>query len=161
MRLDEEVFAVILAVTIVGSVLSVAMIIPRSSERFASLGLLGEDAKIGDYPREVFVGEKVKLNLYLANYMGYTALFMIQGKIGNGQIPINGTSLDVPPVLTKYIVLCNECNATIPVEVVFNEPWINQTLVFELYIFNSTLNEWNYTGIYVFLRLNVTSIGAW
>lgn len=161
MKLDEEVFAVILAITIVSSVLSIAMILPKSIEGFAAIGLLSEEGKIGDYPREVFVGEEVKLNLFVANYMGYSSLFMILGKVGYGRVPTNETPLEAPPIVTRYVVLCNKCNVTIPVEVVFNEPWINQTLVFELYRYDTSENKWNYTGLYVFLRLNITSLVLW
>lgn len=158
MRLSDEVLAVVVAITVVGSALSIAATLPRGSEPFTALGLLNEEGRIGEYPSEVFVGERVRLRLFIANYMGYTALFMVQGKIGYGDIPTNEAPLNSTPIMVKYIVVCNKCNATTPVEVVFDRPWTNQTLVFELYIYDSGRGLWSYTGRYVFLRLNAVEV---
>ncbi|MEM0261524.1 MAG: DUF1616 domain-containing protein [Nitrososphaerota archaeon] len=158
MRLNEEVFAVVVAISVVGSALSIALILPRGSEPFTALGLLGEERRIDGYPREVFVGERVRLWLSIANYMGYTALFMVQGKIGYGDTPSSGVPLNSTLIIVRRIVVCNKCNITIPVEVVFDRPWSNQTLVFELYIYDANRGIWSYTGRYVFLRLNVVEV---
>ncbi|MCS7127756.1 MAG: DUF1616 domain-containing protein [Sulfolobales archaeon] len=157
MRLNDEVLAVIVAISIVASVLGIALTIPRNPEPFTAIGLLNPDVKIGDYPREVRVGEEVSLNLYILNHMGYTGLFMYQGKIGYGKIP-SDEPLNVTPTLKGYVALCHTCNITIPIKTAFNEPFRNQTLVFELYMYDSKTNEWRYTGVYVFLRLNVTEV---
>ncbi|MEM4452082.1 MAG: DUF1616 domain-containing protein [Thermosphaera sp.] len=159
MILDEEVFAVILAMTIVGSAIGVALAIPRMDEPFTALGLLNEEGKIGEYPSTVFVGQEVKLNLFIYNHLGYTALFKYQVKEGDGEIPNEKSPLTGKKVLNEgFIILPHKENKTIPLTIVFRNPKLNQTLVCELYYYNPDSGLWEYTGRYVFLRLNVTEV---
>jgi len=155
--LDEEVFAVILGVTLLGSALGVALILPRSPEAFTALGLLNEEGVIGDYPSRVHVGETVKLHLFLYNHLGYTALFKYQVKEGDGEVPSEKIPLHDKTILTQGVILLRHGeNVTIPFTVVFAKPFTNQTLVCELYYYNPDSRIWEYTGRFVFIRLNVT-----
>ncbi|WP_440060225.1 DUF1616 domain-containing protein [Thermogladius sp. 4427co] len=158
MRLDEEVFAVILAIVVIASAIGIAVSIPRNTEPFTAIGLLNEKGLIGDYPRNVAVGSVVNLNAFVYNHLGYTALFRVDVKIGDGDIPTNTTPLNTTPVRRLYVMLGNDENATIPFSVVFDYPRINQTLVLELYLFSPDNKTWVYTGEYNFLRLNVTGV---
>lgn len=158
MRLNDEVFAVILAISVVFSVLGIALTVPRNPEAFTALGLLGEHNKTGGYPREVYVGVPLKLNIFVANYMGSTKLFMVKAKLGYGSIPSESTPLETPTLLEKFAVLCHSCNTTISVTLVLLEPFKNQTIVFELYMFNTKEKRWDYTGRYLFLRVNLSEV---
>ncbi|MEZ0393811.1 MAG: DUF1616 domain-containing protein [Desulfurococcaceae archaeon] len=155
MRLDEETFAVIVAISVVASAISVATIVPRNPEPFTALGILNSEGKIGDYPTSVSVGEPVRLYAFVYNSLGRAALFEVVAKVGNGSIPSESEPLNVTPVWKGYVALCNGANATLPVTVTFDRPFINQTLVFELYVLEEN-GTWSYTGRYCFLRLNVT-----
>jgi hypothetical protein len=50
-------------------------------------------------------------------------------------------------------------NATLPFNVTFTYPKVNQTLVLELYLYSPENETWLYTGEYNFLRVNVTGVG--
>lgn len=158
MRLNDEVFAVILALSVVSSVLGIAITIPRNPEAFTALGLLGEHERIGGYPREVYVGIPFELNIFIANYMGSAKLFMVKAKLGYGSIPSESTPLGTPTLLEKFVVLCHSCNTTIPMTMTLSEPFRNQTIVFELYVFDVKEKKWCYTGSYTFLRVNVSEV---
>lgn len=158
MILDEEVFAVIMAISIVASAVGIAMSIPRNPEPFTALGLLNEEGKIGEYPREVYVNRSFRLNVFVSNHLGYTTLFSVKAKLGRGEIPTNETPLNAPVLAEKYALLCHQCNITIPFELKLSEPARNETLVFELYQYNPARATWDYTGRYVFLRVNVTEV---
>lgn len=158
MKLSEEVFAVILALSIVSSTVGVAMVVPRNPEAFAALGLLDEYGRIGEYPREVYVGRPFKLAVFIANYMGSTRLFMVRAKLGYGEIPTESSPLDRPALLERFAILCHSCNTTLPVILTLSEPFRNQTIVFELYTFNTGEGRWDYTGRYTFLRVDVSEV---
>lgn len=158
MILDEEVFAVIMAISIVASAVGIALVIPRNPEPFTALGLLNEEGKIGEYPKEVYVNRSFKLHVFISNHLGYTALFSVKAKLGRGEIPTNETPLNTPVLAEKYALLCHQCNTTIPFELRLSEAARNETLVFELYQYNPGRGIWEYTGRYVFLRINVTEV---
>ena len=157
MIIDDEVLAVLTAIVVVACVVSAALLIPRSTEPFLALGLLGEKGKIGDYPKTVVAGEPVKLNVFIANYMGKAALLKVMAKISSkGNIPTNSTPLDVMPIWEYDIVLGNNENATVPVQLILEKEGVNQALVFELWIYNTTRRSWVYTGRWNHLYINVT-----
>ncbi|WP_434731762.1 DUF1616 domain-containing protein [Thermogladius sp. KZ2Tp1] len=158
MILDDEVFAVVLAISVVLSVVGIAVSLPRPSENFAAIGLLNKEGKIGDYPSNVRVGQVVSLNVFVYNHLGYTALFRVDVKVGDGEVPSNTTPLPKPPLFSLYTLLGDYENATIPFNVTFTYPMVNQTLVLELYDYSPDNSTWVYMGEYVFLRLNVTGV---
>ncbi|MCI4461880.1 MAG: DUF1616 domain-containing protein [Thermogladius sp.] len=159
MILDDEVFAVILAVSIVVSALGIATSIPRQAESFTAIGLLNEEGKIGNYPTNIRAGEAVGFNAFVYNHLGYTALLRVDVKIGDGEVPTNTTPLDSPPLVSLYVMLGEDENATLPFNVTFTYPKVNQTLVLELYLYSPENETWLYTGEYNFLRVNVTGVG--
>lgn len=161
MIIDEEVLAVLTALVIVGSVLSIAMLIPRKPEPFLAIGLLNEKGYIGDYPTTIVAGEPVRLNVFLANYLGRVALLQVRVKLGSrGWIPSNSTPLDAPALQNITVVLEDGKNLTVPVTLKISEPGINRAIVFELWMFNTTSGTWVYTGRWNHLYVNVTALGV-
>ncbi|MGC8975175.1 MAG: DUF1616 domain-containing protein, partial [Thermoprotei archaeon] len=73
--INDEVFAVILALTVVGSVIPALIILrPEVTEPFTSIGLLNSECKIGDYPSYVIPRDDIDLCIQVFNYMGYPIL---------------------------------------------------------------------------------------
>ena len=66
MRQDERIQAALMIIVLAYGVLTVAPVLlgDRVVEPFSELGLLGPEMKLGDYPREVALGETVDLYLY-------------------------------------------------------------------------------------------------
>ena len=158
MILDDEVFAVLLAIIVVGSVFAAAQVIPRHTEPFTAIGLLNAEGKIGDYPRTILVGEPVKLNIFLDNHLGRAALLQVRMKLGGrDHLPSPNESLDSPVILNRTVVLEDGGNTTIPVVFRLGEPGRNVALVFELWGYNTTTHRWEYTGRWVHLYVNVTA----
>jgi len=158
-RLDEEVFAVILAITVVGSVFAIAQIIPHSIEPFTAIGLLDAQCKIGEYPRHVIVGEPVTLCIFVDNHLGKVGLFQIRMKLGSkDNLPTNTTPLNSPTILSFSVVLGNNMNVTRKVTFTLNETGINVAIVFELWRYDTAVNDWVYDGKWVHLYVNVTEV---
>jgi len=156
---DEEVFAVVLAILVVVSVFAVAQTFfaGRVVEPFSELGVLGPYMKIGDYPREVHIGEKFKLYIYVGNHMGRVMYYIVYIKLGNQSIPLNFTYPYPAPIIVGYerIIMHNE-SWIFPIYLSINETGINYRLVFELWIYNETTMSEQFHQRTCQLWLNVT-----
>lgn len=161
MILDEEVFAVIMAVSIVASAIGIAVTLsPEIPEPFMALGLLNEECRMGDYPSTVTNNSIVDFCMFLANYMNKPVLYRLDYKISeDGQLPTNKTPLDLKPVMSWYGVLNNKQNTTKPIEVlIYSSSPRRIALVFELWVYDTNSRNWSYTGIWNHHYINVTPV---
>jgi uncharacterized membrane protein len=161
---DDEVFAVILAVSIVASVLGTVLILrPFSSEKFSAIGLLDENCKIGNYPEIAVNGTEIKLCLFVYNHLGEPAYYKIVYRIGNNDtLPSNLTSSPAQEIKEWKVILNNDENTTFPfsVPVFLNANETDKAaLIFELWAYNMTIGNWEYTGLWTDLYINVTKGG--
>ncbi|RLE84581.1 MAG: hypothetical protein DRJ41_02880 [Thermoprotei archaeon] len=156
--IDEEVAAVIIAITVVAAVFSYSQLLMegRVTEPFSAIGLLGPEMKIGGYPRTVRVNETIDLYLFIDNHEGRITYYMIKAKLGNKSTTVNSTIPAKAQVIATYeTILAHGQNKTIPVTLRVGRPMTNARLIFELWSLyeNNTLK---YTGRWVHLWLNVT-----
>lgn len=162
MILDEEVFAVILAITIVASVVGIAQVLrPEVVESFTAIGLLNSECKIGNYPDVAVNGTQLDLCLFIANYMGRPIYYKVTYKLGGKDLlPTNSTPSPMEPVTNWFGVLGNRDNVTIPIRVpivVYTQIPRDIALIFELWLYDTGLGNWTYSGRWVHLYINVTS----
>ncbi len=159
--LDEEVFAVLLAVIVVASVFSIAMILrPENPEPFTAIGLLNVNCKIGDYPDKVFNGDNITLCIFIDNHLDYAAMFEVRYKIADpNSLPTNETPSPKDTILSWNVLLNKYQNTTFKVEVPVNISLANASsrvaLVFELWRLDPETREWVYTGRWVHLYVRV------
>jgi len=180
--LDEEVFAVILAVVVVGSVFAAAYTmrlqlyavyegssirgiraVESIGEPFTAIGLLNEECKIGSYPAIVFLGENLALCIYVANYLGYPALLRVEYKLAynTSQLPTN-TSPSLLTALKNFTFLLpdrGEAVRPVKIPIEADPAYIgrNVTLVFELWQYDPE-KGWIYTGRWVHLHVRLEAI---
>ncbi len=162
--INDEVFAVILALTVVGSVIPALIILrPEVTEPFTSIGLLNSECKIGDYPSYVIPRDDIDLCIQVFNYMGYPILAQVRYKVGTAKdLPTN----TIPSALSiiKNITVIVPHNAEKLVKarfpVIVDESMIgkNATLIFELWIYDNVKNEWVYSGEWVHLHVRVAGV---
>jgi len=159
MIIDEEVFAVILAVVIVASALGISLsVFPRHGEPFEAIGLLNEKGVIGDYPSTLPVNSSLRLNIYVYNHNGKTELFLVKTFIvPRGVLPSNTSWLNNTPTRIFYFVLQNQANTTIPFEAKLDIPPGQYTFIAELWKLNTINSTFIYTGRWVHLYFNVTA----
>ncbi|MCP8309502.1 MAG: DUF1616 domain-containing protein, partial [archaeon] len=83
--IDEEVSTVALAVIVVIGAFSVsqAFLAGRVVEPFSELAVLGQNQKIGDYPKSLMVSENFTLYLYVGNHEGKVMYYRVYVKLGN------------------------------------------------------------------------------
>ncbi len=159
--LDEEVFAVIIALTIVGSALGIAQLLrPEVTEPFVAIGILSSDCRIGDYPKEVFEGEDVRLCIYLYNHLGHPQLMMVKYKLGSRDtLPTNTSGSPEETIKTFIFILNHGSNITKPISVPIptGEGLVGKdvALIFELWLYDEGLGDWVYSGRWVHLYVKV------
>lgn len=146
-----------MAVILVGGVFAFSQLISagRVTEPFSELGVLGPKMKIGDYPKTVIAGEAFRLYLYVRNHMGKPMYYAVLIKLGNASTPIDPTP--TKPFVRLDLILMHGENATTPIDVALTKPGVNERLVFELWIYNSTVKAFTYHRRWCQLWLNVTA----
>ncbi|WP_048191687.1 DUF1616 domain-containing protein [Pyrolobus fumarii] len=165
MILDEEVFAVILAVAVVASVFAAVHVLDlRPSEPFTAIGLLDANCKIGEYPREALIGSNVTLCIFVDNHMGRPIYYKVVYRIAAPEtLPTNTTPSPEPKLLEWRGVLGNKQNTTFIVHVPVAHPKASANtsrvaLVFELWIYDTERNQWIYTGRWVHLYIKPVAV---
>jgi uncharacterized membrane protein len=156
---DEEVLAVLTALTIIVAVLAgfQAFYSGRVVEPFSELGLLDSSGKIGKYPKEVAAGSPLLLNVYVGNHEGRAVYYRVLVKAGDKSSFINAsTPLPAEPLIDIRTILSHNSSRIIPVNVVLNKPAVNVRLVFEMWIYDENSGVFKYHGRWNQLWINVT-----
>ncbi|MEM1526667.1 MAG: hypothetical protein QXH10_08925 [Ignisphaera sp.] len=150
--LDEEVFAVIIAISIVGSTIAIALVLrPDIVEPFQALGLLNENLVIGDYPKFVYPMQNLTLGIFVYNHRPYPILVQIRYKIGNStNLPTNTTPSSSPTIKVFEFLVDVKKNVTqrIDIPIIVDRSSSKVALIFELWMYDTDKREWVYTGIW-------------
>jgi len=158
---DEELKAVALVLIGVMGAIAVYPILEegRIVEPFSELGILGPNLKIGDYPRELAVGEEFNLYLYVGNHEGSAQYYRVLVKLGDRSMNVSDTTpLDAPVVAQYDVVLPDESNSTLPITLSVGRVGLNQRLVFELDRYDVGSGGFVYHQRWNQLWLNVTAV---
>ena len=153
----EQLCAVVLAVTVVVAFLSVSgFLLPKNQgEQFSELGVLGPNMKLGDYPSQIVASETVNLYGYVGNQMGQPMYYTVMVKLGNNDTVINPAP--IAPIQQFSQVIPNNQTWTFPVDITLTKSGDNQRLIFELWIYNQTINQNQYHDRWGQIWLNVTA----
>ena len=157
--MDRETATLALAVVTLLSVFAaVYPILPSNGEAFSELGVLGPGQKIGGYPTNVAVGQHFTLYVYVGNHQGEAEYYQVLVKEGNqATVVSNSTSANLPAVLANSLVLGDNSSTIFPVTISMSTAGLNQRLIFELWILNSTISSFGYTGLWNQIWINVTA----
>lgn len=160
--IDEDLKTVLIGLLLVlaGFTVFDAYFSDRVVEPFSELGILGPEMKIGDYPRELVVGEEFDLYLYLGNHMGSVEYYRVYVKLGDRGLNVSDVEAYPAPVLTSYdYVLLDKSNTTIPITLSIPESGVNSRIVFEMHRFDEDSGDFVYHKRWNQLWLNVTETG--
>jgi len=157
--LDRETATLALVVvTILAVLAAVYPILPSNGEPFSELGVLGPGQKIGGYPTSVTVSQGFNLYVYVGNHEGGAEYYQVLVKEGNqGTVVSNSTFASLPAVQINSLVLGDNSSTIFPVSLSMSTAGLNQRLIFELWMFNSTADNFAYTGLWAQIWMNVTS----
>ena len=153
----EQLCAIILGFTVIVAFFSVSgFLLPKSqNEHFSELGVLGENMKLGDYPSQIVASETIHLSAYVGNQMSTPIYYTVMVKLGNNNTQVNPAPL-TPIQQFSQIVPTNQ-TWSFPVDITFAKAGVNQRIIFELWTYNATLNQNQYTQRWGQIWLNVTA----
>jgi hypothetical protein len=153
----QQICEVILGATIIISFFTASQfILPRGTgEQFSELGVLGPNMKLGDYPSKIVAGETVNLNVYVGNQMGKPIYYSVMVKLGDNNTTVNPANITIFQQFNK--VVPNNGTWNFPVNVKLTQAAINQRIIFELWLYNETINQNQYHERWGQVWLNVTA----
>lgn len=153
----EQICAIALAITIILAFISVSgLIIPTGQgEQFSELGILGPNMKLGDYPSQIVASDTIHLYGYVGNQMGQPMYYTVMVKLGDNNTTVNPTS--IAPIQQYSQVIANNQSWTFPIDITITKTGTNQRILFELWIYNQTLNQNQYHNRWGQIWLNVTA----
>ena len=120
--------------------------------------MLGPGQKIGGYPTTVAARQPFTLYVYVGDHEGVVGYYQVLIKEGNqATVVSNSTAANLPPVMTNSFVLDDNSSIIFPVSASMVTAGLNQRLIFELWMFNSTTTSFGYTGLWNQIWINVTA----
>ena len=155
--IEEEIRMAVIALVIVAGVAAISQTINNEymSEPFSTIGIMGPNMKLGDYPKTVIVNQSYRLYLFLENQEGHVAYYQIHVKLGdistfiNETVPSNATAFS-----TYETILPSGKNTILPVDLKIEAPVTNARIIFEMWIVSSNGNY--YSGKWNQLWINAT-----
>jgi len=152
-----EVWAVIISVILLVTVFSASEIYYSTKviEPFSELGILGPNMMIEDYPTNVTVGERIDLNIYVANNLGKLTYYVVMVKQRDGD-----SSLDPAPGsadATYDLILLHKDERIFAFNMTIEKPGLNQRLIFELWTYDIENDQLKYHDRFGWIWINVNS----
>ena len=153
----EQVCGAILAATVIIALVATVpfFLLKSSSSQISELGILGPNMELGDYPKEVVSGQIINLYGYVGNQMGKPMYYDLMVKLGDNTTAVDPVS--TAPIEQFTSVVASNGTWTFPFNVTLTQPGVNQRIIFELWMYNQTLNQMQYHQRWGQIWLNVTA----
>jgi uncharacterized membrane protein len=153
----EQLCAIILGFTVIVAFFSVSgSLLPKSqNEHYSELGILGENMQLGNYPSQIVASETIHLSAYVGNQMSTPIYYIIMVKLGNNDTQVNPAPLT--PIQQFIQIIPVNQTWSFPVNITLTKAGLNQRIIFELWTYNATLNQNQYSQRWGQIWLNVTA----
>lgn len=145
------IITIFVAIAIMGTVLVAQMVLePVQTEYFSAMYVLDSEKQAENYPKTVILGTNSTFTLWVGveNQNGTTVDYSVQLMLDDG------SSAAEPVECFNRTVLEGE-TWEFPVTINIDHPG-NNKIIFELWFFNTTKNEWDYTGTRLNLSVEAT-----
>ncbi|HVP24270.1 MAG TPA: DUF1616 domain-containing protein [Conexivisphaerales archaeon] len=130
----------------------------RVAEPFSEVSVLGPSMTIGGYPSTVSAGQNASFFVRVSNHEGHVAYYDVRTKVGDMTTVVNQTAwADLPTSLDERVILVDGENSTLPMQLAFLQPANDTKVIFEVWVFNSAVNGFQYSGLWGQILLNVTA----
>ena len=149
--MDEEtavVVTVAIAAILVLAFVAYASLKPPPSEEFVVLATLGPNKMATDYPKEVGVGEPVKLWIEVDNYMGRVIWVDVVVKLGQNEqeLPTTEKPAQLPVIREYRFFLADRETRFLEFTHSINTPGENYDLIIELWLYDEEAHRFLFTG---------------
>jgi uncharacterized membrane protein len=158
--IDEQARAAVVGIIVIIAAVNASsfFLANRVTEPFSELGVLGPTQKISGYPTNLTVGQGFLLYGYVGNHEGTVNYYQVLVKLGNqGTLIGNSTSANAPELSSYGLVLASNQSSIFPMRLALDTAGLNQRVIFELWMLNSTSSQFDYTGLWNQIWVNVTA----
>jgi uncharacterized membrane protein len=146
------IVTILIALVIIGALLVNLVITPAPSEKFSTIYYLDSEKQLENIPKTVVLGENSTFSLWVGveNQNDTTINYSVMVKYDDGKFPVDPSPVESTESFEKLLV--NEENWEFPVTISIDQLGSNR-VIFELWFFNSTKKDWDYTGNWVNLSI--------
>jgi uncharacterized membrane protein len=149
---EKTIILTILVALVIMVALLVYMVFftPTQKEPFASIYYLDSEKQLENVPETVVLGENITLWVGVENQYDKTITYSVQVKVDDGTSPVDPSPIEPTQTFEKSLVK-NEI-WEFPVTISIDQLGHNR-IIFELWFFDETEDDFDYTGNYVCLSL--------
>ena len=147
------ILTILVALVILGALLVyLVFFTPVEKEPFSAIYYLDSEKQTENIPKTVVLGENSTFSLWVGveNQNDTTMDYSVRVKVDDGTGPVNPSPVE--PTESFNRTLLNEEKWEFQVTISIDQLGHNR-IIFELYFFNVTKNDWDYTGNWVSLSL--------
>jgi len=146
------ILTILVALVIMGALLVyLVFFTPVETEPFSVMYLLDSEKQLENFPETVVLGENSTFSLWVGvENQNETQVFSVRVKVDDGTGPVNPSPAEPTQIFER--TLLNEEKWEFPVTISIDQLGHNR-IIFELWFFNVTKNDWDYTGNWVSLSL--------
>ena len=149
---------VLVALVIIGALLVyLVFFTPAQKEPFSAIYLLDSEKQAENFPKTVVLGENSTFSLWVGveNQNDTTMDYLVKITVDDGTAPVGDSSVE--PTESFERTLADGEVWEFPVTINIDRVGSNR-VIFELWFFNVTKNDWGYTGNWVNLSIEALKI---
>ncbi len=152
---DEEktiTITIVIAIVILAGLLIYLALTPAQKTPFAAIYLLDSEKQTENFPKTVILGENNTFTLWVGveNQNDTTMDFSVYVKLDNGTAPVDPSPATVTESFER--TLLDKEVWEFPVTITIDQVGSHR-IIFELWFFNETANDFEYSGNWVSLTL--------
>ena len=147
------ILTILVALVIIGALLvNLVFFTPVETEQFSAIYLLDSEKQAENYPKTVVLGENSTFSLWVGveNQNDTTMDYSVQVKVDDGSSPVDYSPAE--PIESFERTLADGEIWEFPVTISIDQLGSNR-VIFELWFFNGTKNDFDYTGSWVSLSV--------
>ena len=155
---SKIILAGIVIAIIVLSTMFIYSIVTLREETFSSIGLLDENKTTNNYPDNVTRNVPFYLWVDVGNYQGNVNLYLINITLGNENTTISKTapSSSSAAFLKNYLIIVENSHTRMQlINLSINVTANKQRLIFELWVYNPAIHNFEYLGLWVQIWINI------
>ena len=157
--MNKQTSTIILAsITLLIVAAALTPLIPVREPRYSELGILGPDQTAKGYPTGVPVNQSFLLYGFVGNHEDHVENYQLLVKLGDQATVVNNATYASAPALATYwrIVRANE-TWIFPMTLSVSQAGNNTRIIFELWSYSVPASNFEYTGLWDQIWLNVTA----
>jgi uncharacterized membrane protein len=157
--MNKQTATIILTpITILVIVTALVPLIPVREPKYSELGILGPNRTASGYPTIEPVNQSFLLYGFVENHQGSVESYQLLVKVGNQSTVVsNATYANAPVLATFWRILRENETWTFPMNLIVNHAENNTRIIFELWSYDVPSYNYEYTGLWDQIWLNVTA----